>query len=582
MVSISIIVPPKVESTIQCANPDHDMYQGPLVLEETLRQNGFEDVKVYDQSLRYNGMPVTLFDYDGPDFEENAMIGLVDECVERCAATTQDSDVYMISTHLANHTTGIKLAQELKRQHRNGDRKKKGYIIIGGPSVAETTERILAIDEIDVACYGHGEETAPMLVKAVADTEEDISIDTLARIPNLYFRAADGSYQTTEFKTPDNFVSVPREKIASEVERLSASRVDIVGAYGCDWGQCSYCYLSAKPHHYKKRPIEDIVADVEAASRIPGVRTVEVLDEAFLYRALNFLELLNPEKAPREFVFNTRPNHVIARERELDEFIRKYPGRIIGVQTGIESFDPAEVERLNRGVSGDETRKSLRITTKLMERYNRDQKVRFHNDPALFLWANGRSKEWILDEIFRWEKYTKGAVSAADLTKVQRYNRFSIPEFAEETRRMFDNDLDAEQRKLAVTYPYGRAIFHNPLRDLYDGIQTIMMTLGSEHIADQPLGPHQLHMIRSALLDNNVRGLNKYGRRILDFPVSSLIIGNLKGLDDDSMAKVIHDIGQLYNWVLQGKQVDIDRYTHMRVTEGVDFKLMKQITHWVK
>ncbi|MFH1134175.1 MAG: radical SAM protein [Nanoarchaeota archaeon] len=556
MVVISIITPPKVEPTFQLSAPDSDIYLGPIVLEQSLRNHGFEDVANYD--LSRNGKFAMIREYDRtPDFEQQ-LFGIADAevCVAEAASRIRDSDLYLISMHLANHTSGMKLAERLKREHLGGQRKNAGYMVVGGPSIAETTERILAVSEIDAACYGYGEETAPHLAHFVRSAAYgNVPLHTLSVVPNLYVRGERGEFVRTPFVLPGEIVTPSLALLEHTVREIHAERLPIVGAYGCEWGRCNYCYLSSKPQHYRPKPIQEIVDEVDRGARIEGIQTISILDEAFLHRADDFREAFGGRNLPARFDFDARPNHVLQHGESLERLIRAFSGTTFIAYVGAESFDPEVLNSFHRGVSVEQTTAATERLVALDDKYEN-----FDFQTAFFLWAVGQTRQGLYRGVNLWEKATRGRVTPADLLKIQRFNIYTSPLTTSETRNAFDHEMDEQERRLAVMYPYGRAVFQEPLRSLYESFTQHIMT-------SMPLLPHESHEVKKMVPQSTRRALGKWGKRLLDQPYETMLRLYLIEASPETIQTALKDLRQLWG-ALRGGRMDPDVQLRVMTPSG--------------
>jgi hypothetical protein len=537
MVTISLITPPKIDSTAPVGESGIEIHLGPLILEQSLRNQGFNDIHNYDLIGRFNGKMAMIMPYDKTPNFEHTLYGHEDmeRCITSTAADIEDSDLYLISLHLANHTAGIKLAQQLKRDHWDGKRKKAGYIFVGGVSVAETTNRILAVNEIDAACYGYGEDVAPQLAYFVqAAIDYNVGVESLSVVPNMYVRDKEGGFHSTPFTLPKEFVTLSPGVLTRELGISKSTIVPIVGAYGCEWGKCNYCYLSSKPAHYYKRDMEKIVNEIALVSRITGVEGIDLLDEAFLYRINEFLAASHNKPMPRTLDIYARPNQVLHKSGDLERLIKEFRGEQLRVYLGVESFDSEVLKGLNRGVDLVQTKEAIGILIDISSKYEK-----FHFDAGFFLWSLGQTREGLLKGIELWEQVTRGGIDPTNLLKTQRYNIFANPLFAERTRMEFDKEMTPEDRKLSVTYPYGRSVFMPPLSDIYQRIT-------EEVFLKMPFPTNVITALKKQVPSDRTVNLSSYGKRLFELPYETAMRVSLRGNRQNTINTVIGDIHQLW------------------------------------
>lgn len=171
-----------------------------------------------------------------------------------------------------------------------------GTIVMGGHHPTAMPEHVLASPAVDYVLRGEGEASLPLLAEALRDRR------SLADIPGIAFRRGDGGLH----------VSPPAAAAADRLPLPALDRIDrrryrrhgrgsavVVASRGCPL-RCSYCSVAAAAWRpYRRRPVEQVLAEIEAAVRGQDIGFIDFEDENLALDRGWLLELL--EEVRRRF-----------------------------------------------------------------------------------------------------------------------------------------------------------------------------------------------------------------------------------------------------------------------------------------
>lgn len=164
-----------------------------------------------------------------------------------------------------------------------------GTIVMGGHHPTAMPEHVLASPFVDYVLRGEGEASLPLLAAALRDRRP------LADIPGIAFRREDGRLH----------VNPPATASADRLPLPALDRIDrrryrrhgrgsavVVASRGCPL-RCSYCSVAAADWlPYRRRPVERVLAEIEAAVLGRGVGFIDFEDENLALDRGWFLALL--------------------------------------------------------------------------------------------------------------------------------------------------------------------------------------------------------------------------------------------------------------------------------------------------
>jgi len=150
-------------------------------------------------------------------------------------------------------------------------------LMISGPNVTATPEKVLETTEVDAVILGEPEEA----VRLLADGKE------WADIPNLVFRGEDGVVRTERRLPPDwihqpfparDLLDLPKYTIPFARRGLATT---VATTRGC-LHTCTFCPSQLWHHRtVRARPVDAVVAEFEELAGRYGVREVHFRDDTF-------------------------------------------------------------------------------------------------------------------------------------------------------------------------------------------------------------------------------------------------------------------------------------------------------------
>ncbi|HZU05039.1 MAG TPA: cobalamin-dependent protein [Chloroflexota bacterium] len=258
------------------------------------------------------------------------------------------------------YTTDVPVVADLARQVKQLD--PSVPIIVGGHHISLSPEDLF-IPEIDGIAYGEAEDIFPLIVQVLGAGQ------SLSRVPYMYYRDTDGQFRST----------VVPQKIANTVLHNSAQMntrpfpmrelcdpyrdeyyflyyrrpYSVETARGCRY-RCSFC--SVWQFHHGVYKVEGWQRTFEEISRIPDGSYVNIVDDLAMqvmphedYResdAWKLAQSLIQSKNKRRFWMQCRADNIV-RNKEL--YTAWAEAGLDMVLIGLESDDPAELKRVNKG-----------------------------------------------------------------------------------------------------------------------------------------------------------------------------------------------------------------------------------------
>jgi radical SAM superfamily enzyme YgiQ (UPF0313 family) len=161
-------------------------------------------------------------------------------------------------------------------------------IVLGGHHPTVLPESVMDSSAVDFVIRGEGEGSLPLLAKALKDGS------TLEAIPGIVLRKNKGSRRINEparLKNPDA-LPLPAVHLLKHqyYRRNNKGEMVIAATRGCPMA-CSYCCL--RKSRYRRRRVQSIMDEIEAALKLFGVGFIDFEDENLSLDRHWFLQLLN-------------------------------------------------------------------------------------------------------------------------------------------------------------------------------------------------------------------------------------------------------------------------------------------------
>jgi len=258
------------------------------------------------------------------------------------------------------YTTDVPVAADLARQIKRLDSSLP--IVVGGHHISLSPQD-LYIPEVDAIVYGEAEAVFPAVVHEIG-TE-----GRLDRLPYLHYRDSDGEFRTTVPEIPiDNLIVHDSDQMNQRPEAYRAlcdpyrdhyyflyypRPYSVETARGCRY-RCSFC--SVWQFHHGTYKVEGWERTFEEISRIPNGSYVNIIDDLAIqvmphedYRQSDAWHLANAlieSGNTRRFWMQCRADNIV-RNKEL--YTRWAEAGLDMILVGLESDDPAELKRVNKG-----------------------------------------------------------------------------------------------------------------------------------------------------------------------------------------------------------------------------------------
>jgi radical SAM superfamily enzyme YgiQ (UPF0313 family) len=161
-------------------------------------------------------------------------------------------------------------------------------IVMGGHHPTVLPESVIDSGAVDFVLRGEGEVSLPLLAKALKNGS------TIKTIPGIVFRKNDGSGCINEPARLKNQDALPLPAVHllrhQYYRRNKKGGMVIAATRGCPMA-CSYCCL--RKSRYRKRRVQSILDEIEAAVKQFGVGFIDFEDENLSLDRYWFLQLLN-------------------------------------------------------------------------------------------------------------------------------------------------------------------------------------------------------------------------------------------------------------------------------------------------
>ncbi len=163
-------------------------------------------------------------------------------------------------------------------------------IVLGGHHPTALPRAAMACDAVDYAIRGEGEEALPMLAQTLKTGVSP------AHVPGLVYRTASGALQINPPAVMADLNKAPRPALDLIHHRFYARAKQpstvVVTSRGCPM-RCSYCALgNHRMYPHRQRSVASVLAEIDAAVSLHGVRFIDFEDENLSLHKPWFLRLL--------------------------------------------------------------------------------------------------------------------------------------------------------------------------------------------------------------------------------------------------------------------------------------------------
>lgn len=284
--------------------------------------------------------------YDANFIDANILNLSKEEIIEKLNEFKPDYVLYNTITDNLQDT--ISWIREIKKEYSKP-------VIIGGPHMEIYPKETLTHECIDYGVVGDGWETLPELLDTLEHKGD------LTEVKGIVFRKEGEIILTEERPKTVSLEDVPfpaRDLLQNEKYDTVLSKARpitiMITALGCPF-QCTYCCTDT---NLRARSAEHIVAEVEECVNKYGIKEIEFYDETFTVnrKKMNrFLDLV--EEKGLKFYWSVRTRVDCVDKELLNRMARN---GCIRVNFGIESGDEDVLRAINRNMSIDTIRKSVK------------------------------------------------------------------------------------------------------------------------------------------------------------------------------------------------------------------------------
>lgn len=286
-------------------------------------------------------------------------IGGLDEVVESIAAL--EPRFIGLTAMTANIHGSSRMAALLRK------RMNKAPIIIGGIHVSTLPEETMSsFGSFDIGVVGEGENTLVELIKAL-EKQEDIS-----RIPGLVIRAKDGIRLTPPRALISGLDTLPLpawhllEDYVRKYQPTLSRKTRLPSAYivtsrGCPYS-CSFCNNIVHGRTFRSYSVDYIMNLVAHLVKAYGVRDLTIYDENLALNRQRIIDLCRRLIDARYDLTWSCDARVDSVDDEMLGVMYKAGCRSIWF--GMESGNAAVLERYNKGIKLEDSRRAAGLTRK--------------------------------------------------------------------------------------------------------------------------------------------------------------------------------------------------------------------------
>lgn len=232
-------------------------------------------------------------------------------------------------------------------------------VMVGGYNLRVYPKESVMPPEIDFGCFNSAYHTVPRLLEELDGGRR------FDDVPGLIFKRNGDVIQTEYGEEPDfdDYPNPARHLLPNELyaefptERKNFSVM--VTSKGCPMG-CLFCEAGRTP--YNARSINRVVDEIQECYDKLGIREIDMFDYEFVInrkRALGICQEIQRRKLDILWACRARIDSVD------DELLREMSAAGCGrIYYGIESGDQEMLDRVNKGITLEQVRETIRLTRK--------------------------------------------------------------------------------------------------------------------------------------------------------------------------------------------------------------------------
>ena len=247
----------------------------------------------------------------------------------------EDYKIISFSCYIWNIEKTLEICKELKA-------KTNATIVLGGPEVSYRAKNVLSLYPfVDFVLSGEGEETYPLLTKALTENTSYKKIDGLSYRENGVIISNPEKEYTGTPVTP--YCDEYFENLQSRISYIEASR-------GCPYN-CAFC-LSGRCSDLRHFDTERVKSDILRLS-VGGSKTIKFVDRTFnanykkCDEILTFILENHKKEIPEGVCFHFEIAGDILKQSTMDIF-KSAPQGLFQLEIGMQSFNEDTLKAINR------------------------------------------------------------------------------------------------------------------------------------------------------------------------------------------------------------------------------------------
>lgn len=291
-------------------------------------------------AARNAGYSVDLIDVG---IDKLTISGILDRIIE-C-----DAKMVGISSFIANHGNGLRIAQEIKKRFG-----KEVIVMMGGPQASFVYEEVLKQGNVDIVSIFEGEKTIVELLNCIREGGD------LKKVAGIAFVDENGEIVKTERRLPIqdlDTIAFPAWDLF-KIDKYQEPGIVLTGR-GCPY-KCIFCSAGAiAGGRYRMRSVKNVVDEIEMLNKTYGIKKIFIADDTFTASEKHCIEIC------RE-IRNRNLNIAWQAEARANTVTDRVAAEMAKagchhVQIGAESGDNEILKKIGKNVTTDTIERAVRI-----------------------------------------------------------------------------------------------------------------------------------------------------------------------------------------------------------------------------
>lgn len=314
---------------------------------------------LFAENLMYSNPPLGIGYLASAAREAGYSVRLTDVGIDKLTIAeicdlVEQSDVRIvgISSFVANHGNGLKIAYAIKERFRD-----RVTVIMGGPHVSFVYEEVLKSGYIDIVSIFEGEKTIVELIRCIKEKGD------LNSIRGIAFVNSNHEIIKTQDREPIqdlDTISFPAWDLF-KIDKYQEPGIILTGR-GCPY-KCIFCSAGAiAGGKYRMRSVNNVVDEIELLNRKYGIDKIFIADDTFTASAKHCIEICHEIRRRNLHISwqaEARANTVT--DEVASEMVK---AGCHHVQIGAESGDNEILKRIGKNVTTDTIERAVRIFLK--------------------------------------------------------------------------------------------------------------------------------------------------------------------------------------------------------------------------